>query len=352
MNRFLSLCLALSASFSTSTFAAPINLSLIGPVSSDSLFGSSETTNLCLGALHCGSENLAGLSISIGANTVQKAFRGVAIALAANVVQTDAKGLEISYLSNMNFGSFTGMQISGINFAFGESVNGLQAGFLANIGSAEVRGIQLSLLTNVQSNAVSGIQFSLLNAAFPGSEEKDEQKDKTGDFPLLQFGALNISTQSNTVPVGFLNFVKGGRFDLSLDTGVFGMNRLALNQGGKYFYTIITLDSSDLNPTKHDLLHRRRPFIRDLGFGLVYPINENINARLERIGHSPTYYERDSGTLWRLLAEYRLDNSYSVHAGVDHFRFKHNEWTRELSSSRVNVAVTAGVSLNLLGWWK
>lgn len=343
MKKILSL-LALSSLLSFKAQAAPVNLSLIGTASTDSLFESQLPTNLCIGFIHCGSQTLKGLAVSYGSNTVRDSADGALLAIGLNVVEGDSRGLQFSFITNINAGRFAGLQTSFYNVNAGEEFAGMQLGFLGNYNGGRAAGAQLSVFSNVQTNAMSGLQFSLANVLAAGAKEDE----KVSDF-AVQLGLVNVSTQENVISIGLINVIKGGRLGLSLDTGMFHYNRLTFVSGSKYLYSILQLDDHVLNPDKKNDYHPNRIGVIGFGLGLAIPLSEKFTVRYEYCRYSPTSYERDSGSLWRLLGEYKANRFVALHAGLERFRFEDNYFSAQLSNHRDNYALTAGVSFNIMG---
>ncbi len=319
------------------SFAANVNISIFGPLETDLLIGEPEATNLCIGAIHCGSPAVSGLSLSLFANTSQGPMKGASITFGANVARS-------------------------------EGMKGLQLAYLSNISTGKAQGAQLSLLTNIQTEELAGLQFGLINVLTPSAEpeakeegeeegegeNEDEQSDQDVSSPLaVQYGLINISNQENTVTLGLLNIVRGGRFDIALETGVFGYNRIALTQGGRYFYSILLIEAEAFNTSKkRKNFHRSKEALRDYGLGLAIPLNERSSLRAEFIRHSPTFYDIDKGELIRLLYERTASDYIRLYAGLEQFTHYGREHTDGIPSQKFPVAFTAGIGIRLLGGWK
>ncbi|HYX32337.1 MAG TPA: hypothetical protein VE954_04435, partial [Oligoflexus sp.] len=191
-------------------------------------------------------------------NVTADNHRGVQAGL-LNYTHKRLAGLQLSPL-NIVLADSDGAQIGYINYAHGQ-IHGLQLSVL-NVGSDKISGVQAALVLNVSDEAVDGLQLGMLNIS---------AGDDTESRTAVQIGFVNISNQAGVVPIGLVNFVRGGRFNLEVNRDSLGFTNLAVTTGSQYFYSIWTFDARDINPDKRDLYHQDRasPTLSELG--LAYP---------------------------------------------------------------------------------
>ena len=333
--------------------SVPFNISLLGPISVQNVSYEKRDNYLCIGILHCGSRDLKGLGLSLASNTSSRDLKGVDIALGGNIVSGSGRGVMASFLFNWSGGDYIGLQLSSLNIIAGDDFKGAQVGFLANYASARTSGLQASFLLNILSRP---------DAEQVQSEATDDQHDEKDTISTvddqslaLQFGLVNYSEQERTIPIGLINFVRGGRFDLGLSNSVFGYNRTDLAMGSEYFYTLLGFVSTGLNAHKSPTFHPSANGGVYSGFGLALPLVflPHTFAKFEYFSsYAPTYYKADDGILRRLVIEYKLNPYFKLSGGVEHFSFHYGRHSRALRDETSTYEFTAGAAFNLLGWWR
>lgn len=367
----------------------PFTLSIFGPISTNPLSYEKTTNFFCLGLINCASSNVNGLSLAYGYNRVYQNMHGVTFGMFGNFVSGAGTGIELAFGLNVNAGSFRGLQLAPINITGGEN-RGLQFGFLnyayqgqiglqlafvnvssgynrgfqtglvnyshgamhgmqlaaVNASGDKTKGVQAAFFANVSAEAVTGLQLSILNIA--GGEDSE-------GAAAVQLGFINVSNQSRVIPVGFINIVRGGRFSLDLNRDILGFQNIALVTGSRYFYSIFDLDSRGINPSKRESYHQSASLFRSLGFGAAAPINDKTSLNLEWISYSPTNFERDGVTIWKLKAEFSPRPYFGYYAGVEQLYFdKEAKYRSSVLSAfpKEMYSLTAGVVFNLMAWWQ
>jgi hypothetical protein len=176
---------------------------------------------------------VTGIQLASGAN-VAGALAGAQLSSGLGIVRGDASGVQGAAVVWTD-GRITGLQ-GGYAFAFSRAVKGAQ---LATVAIArEVRGLQLGIvplsedlrgaqvgIVNV-GEAVDGLQLGLVNVA---------RRSKG-----LQLGLVNVATGgSDGVPLGVLNFVRGGEQRLTLLADEDGGARSELLLGTRRFHSVL-----------------------------------------------------------------------------------------------------------------
>ena len=136
-------------------------------------------------------------------------------------------GIEIGGIMNYNLGDVSGFQLSGIANANMERTSGLMWAGCLNLSMDEMRGVQMADI-NAALNDFTGVQMGVINYA----------RRMKG----VQFGLVNIVGEDNgAVPIGLINIVKGGHYELELLAGDVIHTNLNYKMGVEHFYTIFKL---------------------------------------------------------------------------------------------------------------
>lgn len=294
----------------------PLNVSFVGPVSFNQAFDEVRYNILCIGLIHCGSPTLNGISLSYISTTTQDDMNGIQASMVSNVSGGTGRGLQASFISNVAWNNFYGVQSSFVNTIHGK-----------------------------ESIAVQGGMVNVIDR----EENDDKSPEESKENFNLQIGLVNYSDNPNTATLGFLNLVKGGRFALQLSKGAFGINRLAVVTGGKYFYTIMGFDTDAVNSNKRQYGSTGWD---QLGIGVSLPLHDHLHGRLDLSTYTPSGSGWDEGTLLSAMVEYQGHPMLSLHVGVERFRFRHSRWDSKISQARTRYDMTVGTSINLTGFWK
>ncbi len=328
LKQFTVLLALLTSAQESEAHSVPATISLFGPLSSNGTAYDQTASSFCIGLINCAHLEIHGISAAYGYNQTKTDLTGVGIGGVGNFVGGNSYGVEFGFVTNINGGHMYGLQLSLINVVQ-DHVYGAQMGFL-----------------NFSGENVGGLQFGAANIILA--------QDEGGEF-AVQFGLLNVSNQERVIPIGFLSLARGGRLSMEFSWDSVGYGRVTLLSGSRYFYTILDCDSRELNPGKLESYHRERPFIRSATFGAAFPIGPHTNVRLEDVAYSPTWYARDALRGYRVVGEFAPSPYFSYHAGLERLAFR--EPSRRRSDSLASkpdrfFSLTAGVSVNALGWWK
>ncbi len=203
----------------------PFNFSIVPGISTgdpDEGFRSKHSFSLNLFAGE--SHYLNGVAIG-GLNIVEDKMAGVAFGYLSNYIQGDARGAAFSSFFNYSLGSFTGVQFSLVNY--NESwVKGVQVSLVNH--ALDVKGTQLGLV-NIANN-INGAQLGLVNIS-------------SGKVSGTQIGLVNIADE-NDVPIGLVNIIKNGRFNIDIWIDETAYRFIGFKMGGKYFYTHLFFGNS------------------------------------------------------------------------------------------------------------
>lgn len=315
----LVLTLAVSATAAAGAEPRPllVNVSLVPPLSVNSVFQYRTVNAFALDLLVGDSAALGGVQLS-GIGSRNGNVRGAQIAGVGNWVHAgaygqsgDARGGQVAGVLNWTGGSLRGAQIAGaLNFA-GRDSSGAQIAGAANLAS-ELTGFQVAGAVNVAS-AMSGAQVAgAVNVASdaPGVQVAGGMNFASG-VAGVQAATVNVSRQVNGAQIGVVNVAE----DADVSIGVFS------------WVTRGTRDAA-LAVTEYGMLAEA-----DTGGRTLYGVLTGGTA----YGSQPRRYLLGVGIGWRALATdaIALDVQAATMQMVDA-----DAWTdRHLSSARAVVAI-------------
>jgi hypothetical protein len=235
--------------------ALPVNVSLVPPLSVNSLFDYRTVNAFALDLLVGNSAALGGVQLS-GIGSRNGEVRGVQIAGLGNWVDAgaygqtgDARGAQVAGLLNWTGGSLRGAQTAGaLNFA-GRDSSGAQIAGAVNLASA-LAGIQVAGAVNVAS-AVSGVQIAGgMNYASRVATVQVAVVNVSRKANGVQVGVVNVAEDAD-FSVGAFSWVTRGTHDAALAVTEYGVLAEA-DTGGRTLYGILTGGAAyDSNPQRY-----------------------------------------------------------------------------------------------------
>ena len=288
---------------------------------------------------------------------------GLLVAGVANYSGTGALyGGQFSLISNYSHG-FHGLQFSAANISSAKS-SGLQIGAL-NVALEEHRGWQFAYffnysyglkgiqtaVVNINGDYANGVQIGLYNDV--GTLQKGFQlgflnliHDESEASQPYQIGLVNYSDDPNSLPLGFLNLIKGGRFDLELSRDFLGFNRTAILSGNKRFLFRLFVPSSIIPFNNSD--HK----VYGVGLALRFGIMDSINLGLD---HNILYYNDlkvNRVSEWESRLEWEVNHTLRPWVGVAYMIYEDKYRRNYLPEESELVGINFGVNLNLISFWK
>ena len=197
-------------------------------------------------------------------------------------------GIELGGIMNLNKGDVSGFQLSGIANANLERTSGLMWAGCVNLSVDEMRGVQLADI-NTALDDLTGVQVGVINYA--------------RRLKGVQLGVVNIVGEDNgAVPVGLINIVKGGHYELELLSGDVIHTNLNYKMGVEHFYTIYKLGWSTYNDNE--------VYSIGLGIGSMVTISGkhklSIDLSNSQIMYNDDWNWSDDNYLSKLDINYRL----------------------------------------------
>ncbi len=204
-----------------------------------------------------GNFNGAQLNGMLNVNTGN--FDGIQIAGFGNINKGNVKGVQISCCLNSNYGYAEGVQIAGLmnnNLSMPDKkeIDLVQISGLINQNNSPAKGSQITSILNVSTDTLKGVQIGLINI---------------GTYvDGAQIGLINITAKDSTdvVPIGLLNFVKGGLFEFEVGATDLIYANINFKMGVEKFYTIFKIGYS--------IYAGNSVYTHGLGIGRYFNINE------------------------------------------------------------------------------
>ncbi|QQO09489.1 caspase family protein [Breznakiella homolactica] len=170
--------------------------------------------------------DVMGVQGALGFTKVSGKLTGVQGSVGFNMAESDVLGVQGTAGLNIVSGNLTGVQgAAGANWA-SKNVRGIQSAGAFNYTGGDLHGVQAGVI-NWTRGGLTGVQAGVIN----GSGE---------DGAGVQLGVINISRNEKTVPIGVLNFVKGGIFSPSVWVDDMSFMNVGLKTGSKYVYSILS----------------------------------------------------------------------------------------------------------------
>ena len=199
----------------------------------------------------------------INANTGD--LTGIQLAGILNFNKGDVEYVQVAGILNSNYGNTNGIQISGIansNLNKPEKENSglVQIAGIVNQNSSVLTGAQISGILNVATDSLKGAQISLINA---GTSVKG-----------VQIGLINIcSKESEVIPIGLINAVKGGLFEIEFSANDIIYTNLNYKMGVDYLYSIFKIGYS--------FSGNQTIYTYGVGLGSYFNINDKSKISIE-----------------------------------------------------------------------
>ena len=147
----------------------------------------------------------------------------------------------LDYTNNLSFnilfglnGGVAGAELGGVfNYTKGD-VKWAQVAGVFNMNKGDTRGVQLAGVFNADFQDFSGLQVGVVNYS----------RKVTG----LQVGVVNIAENAERgVPIGLINIIKGGHYELEMTGGDVVYANTNFKMGVERFYSIIKAGVSSFN---------------------------------------------------------------------------------------------------------
>jgi hypothetical protein len=220
----------------------------------------------------------------VAPSTARPAQVSFAYPLGTNGVNSPdySNNLSLNVLFGLN-GGVNGAELGSVfNFNRGD-VKWAQAAGVFNINTGDTSGVQLAGVFNASNGDTRGLQASTANLAFQ-------------DFRGLQIGVLNYSQKLTGVqlgvvnitedaeagvPIGLINIVKGGHYELEMTAGDVIYMNLGYKMGVEKFYTVIKAGISSFNNSP--------VYAAGIGFGGALRIGEKHKINIDASTNSIVY---------------------------------------------------------------
>lgn len=232
---------------------------------------------------------------------------GAEIGSILNYNKGNVSGFQLSGVININHGQSNGFLLSGVTTINQGQSKGFLLSGVANINQGQSKGFLLSGVLNSSSDNAQGFFLSPVNIA---------KKDFTG-FQLgvvnfasklngVQLGVLNIANDaSKGIPVGLVNIVKNGYYELEAMGGEVIYSNLNFKMGVERFYTIYKLGYSN---------YKNNPvYSLGLGIGSKISISDNHSLNIDLSANQIVYDNNwDCGSNSNSLSKADFNYKYSV----------------------------------------
>jgi len=197
-------------------------------------------------------------------------------------------GIEIGGIMNYNKGDVSGLQLAGIANLNKEKSRGFMCAGIYNLSINDMKGVQMADINNALGD-FTGVQMGVINYA----------KGLKG----VQIGVINVVGEDNgAVPIGLINIVKGGHYELELLAGDAIHTNLNYKMGVEHFYTIFKLGWSTYN--------NNEVYSVGIGFGGIVTLAEkhkvSIDLSANQIMYSDDWNWEDDNYLTKLDLNYKL----------------------------------------------
>lgn len=197
-------------------------------------------------------------------------------------------GIEIGGIMNYNTGGVTGVQLAGVANINAEQTHGFMCAGFYNLSMDDASGVQMADI-NTAMGDFTGVQLGVVNYA----------KRLKG----VQLGLINVVGEDNgAVPIGLINIVKGGYYELEIVSGEVIHTNLNYKMGVEHFYTIFKLGFST---------YKNNPvYSMGLGFGGIVTLAEkhkvSIDLSANQIVYNDDWNSIDENYMAKLDLNYKL----------------------------------------------
>ena len=170
---------------------------------------------------------------------------GVQLSGIVNSTIGNSSGLILSGLVNYNYHAASAVAISGILNYSREYLRGVLLSGIANIGLDSLNGISVSGILNLTNGNARGIHLSTINLAKDFEGAQIGVVNSARRLKGLQAGVINvIEDGKNALPIGLINIVRNGYYELDLAGGEAIYSNLNFKMGVERLYSILKLGYS------------------------------------------------------------------------------------------------------------
>ena len=215
------------------------------PVGSAGINSRNYTNNFSFNILYGLNGGVNGFELGSLWNHNDGNVKGVQLSGLANTTVGNSLGLIISGVANWNNQAISGAAVSGVlNFGH-QFLSGFQLAGVSNIGIDSMKGISVSGVLNYTKGNARGFQLSTINLAKHFEGVQIGVLNYAKRLKGVQLGVINIIKEGEkALPIGLLNFVKDGYFELDLTAGEAIYSNLNYKMGVERLYTILKLGYS------------------------------------------------------------------------------------------------------------
>jgi len=249
--------------------------------------------------------NIFGAQVSGIFNAATGDATGIQAAGIFNFNKGNFEYIQAAGIFNSNYGNAKGIQAAGIfnsNLGFPDKENADLAQFagIANQNNSVIRGGQISGIANLSTDSLTGIQASLVNI---GTYVKG-----------VQIGLVNVCTKESdeVIPVGLVNIVKGGLYELELTAGDAMYSNINFKMGVERLYTIYKIG--------YTVYKGESIYSHGIGLGTYFDINDKSKIGLDVTTSNLTKdflisYDIEMLNKIDLSYRYSINDKFSAFAG-------------------------------------
>ena len=197
-------------------------------------------------------------------------------------------GIELGGILNYNHGDVKGAQFAGVANINKEHTDGFMCAGFYNLSIADARGVQIADINNALGD-FTGVQMGAINYA--------------RRLKGVQIGLINVVGEDNgAIPIGLINIVKGGHYELELVSGEAIHTNLNYKMGVEHFYTIFKLGWSTYK--------NNEVYSVGIGFGGIVTLAEkhkmSIDLSTSQIIYNDDWNTEEDNYLTKLDLNYKL----------------------------------------------
>lgn len=226
--------------------------------------------------------NVNGVQLSGMGNIAKGDINGAQFSGMFNLATGNAKGIQGAGLFNFNKGNFEYIQLAGIfnsNYGTAKGIQGAGI-FNSNLGlpeKEEVELVQLSGIFNQNNSVIKGGQASsILNVSMDSLTGFQGGLVNFGTYVKgVQIGLVNVCMKEseNVIPIGLINIVKGGLYELELSASDAIYTNLNFKMGVDRLYTIYKVG--------YTVFEGESVYSHGIGLGTYIDINEKSKIGLD-----------------------------------------------------------------------
>jgi len=287
--------------------------------------------------------NVTGAQFSGLFNASTGSAKGIQSAGLFNFNTGNSEYLQAAGLFNSNYGKANGLQAAGlINSNLcqtdDESVKLAQVAGIINQNSSVTTGLQVSGILNVSTDSLTGFQSSLVNL---GSYVKG-----------VQIGLVNVCTKNSekVIPIGLVNIVKGGLYELELTAGDAIYANLNFKMGVERFYTIYKVG--------YTVNKGESVYSFGLGVGTYFKLNDKSKIALDFSTNSlsKAAFQTQSIDMLNkidLSYKYAITNNFSIFAGPSfnvYIAGNNNENERGILNVPYTISKSSNTYVDTFNW--